>query len=224
MARWLLVLVATLGVASAYETAERAMLGVHMSPPSPATQLANGISSLQGIEVLQIYGETTADRMGLQVGDVILAVNGSEMAMMEDLRNEVQFAGVGGTVEVDLLREGVRMRLSDTVSQWPRHIPFAPLDAEAERRFRAWQGERWHSIGQEVDAVARRIAALKRRPAEDKPRLVSPRQQERLQRIPAFRLRLRTAYDSADRGPASDRAVAWDARVLLTARTSPTTY
>ena len=136
----------------------------------------------------------------------------------------MQFAGVGGTVEVDLLRDGVAMRLSDTVSRWPRHIPFESLDAEAERRFRTWQGERWHRIGQEVDEVARRIAAIERRPAQDQPRLVSPRQQERLQRIPAFRLRLRTAYDSADRGPASDRPVAWDARVLLTAPTSPTTY
>lgn len=197
---------------------QRAMLGVHMSPPSPATQYANRTTPGVGVEVLRIYRDTAAERMGVEVGDLILTVNGGEIGMMGDLRNEVALTGVGGEVTVGILRDGKKVTLSDTLNEWPEHIPQEPLDVEAERRFRQWQEERWQRLSDTADGFARRIAALEDQPwaTSGQREPLGAQQMEALRHMPAFRLRVRTAYDSPDRRRAiPERRVAWDARVLL---------
>ncbi len=197
---------------------QRAMLGVHMSPPSPAAQFENRTTPDLGVEILQIYRDTAAERMGIAVGDLILTVNGGEIGMMGDLRNEVALTGVGGDVTVEILREGKKLTLSDTLSEWPDHIPQEPLDVEAERRFRQWQEERWQRLSDTADGFAQRVAALEAQPwAESGQReALGAKQVEALQQMPAFRLRLRTAYDSPDRRRTiAERRLTWDARVLI---------
>jgi hypothetical protein len=197
---------------------QRAILGVHMSPPSPATQYTNRTTPDIGVEVLQIYRDTAAERMGVEVGDLILTVNGGEIGMMGDLRNEVALTGVGGEVTVEVLRDGQKLTMNDTLSEWPEHIPQEPLDVEAERRFRQWQEERWQRLRDTADQFAQRIAALQAEPwassGERDP--LGPKQMEALRQLPAFRLRVHIAYDAPDRrSTVSERHVAWDARVLL---------
>ncbi len=217
----LLLVLATLVVAGDQDYAsldQRAMLGVHMSPPSPATQYENRTTPDVGVEVLQIYRDTAAERMGIAVGDLILTVNGGEIGMMGDLRNEVALTGVGGEVTVELLRDGKKLTLADTLSEWPEHIPQDPLDVEAERRFREWQEERWQRLSDVADQFAQRIAALEAKPwaSEGQRDPLGPKQMEALRQLPAFRLRVHTAYDSPDRRRTiSERRVTWDARVLI---------
>ena len=216
----LLVLAATLAASDqGYETLDaRAMLGVHMSPPSPATQFENGTTPQVGVEALYIYQGTAAANMGIAVGDLILTVNGGEIGMMNDLRHEVALTGVGGEVTVEILRDGKKLTLTDTIGKWPEHIPFQPLDEDAERRFRAWQDERWNLIDAAANQLAEKIGTIEQQPwAKDGQREpLAPRQIAALQRLPAFRLRLRAAHDSSDRRRVHhQRQVAWDARVLL---------
>lgn len=196
---------------------QRAILGVHMSPPSPATQYTNHTTPEVGVEVLQIYRETAAERMGVKVGDLIMTVNGGEIGMMGDLRNEVALAGVGGEVTVEILRDGKKVTLSDKLNEWPEHIPKEALDVEAERRFREWQEEGWQRLSDTANDFSKRIAALESEPWASSGRdPLSAKQMQALQQLPAFRLRLRTAYDSADRRRTiPERRVMWDARVLL---------
>lgn len=205
---------------------QRAMLGVHMSPPSPATQYVNHTTPEVGVEVLRIYRDTAAERMGIEVGDLIMAVNGGEIGMMGDLRNEVALAGVGGDVTVELLRDGKKVTLSDTLSEWPEHIPQESLDVEAERRFRQWQEERWQQLSDTADQFAHRIAAIEAQPwaSSGQRDPLGPKQMEALRQLPAFRLRVHTAYDSPDRRRTfPERQVAWDARVLI-GTPAPTIY
>jgi hypothetical protein len=213
----LLAVVTTAGEPDYQMLDQRAMLGVHMSPPSPALQFENRTTPDVGVEVLRIYRDTTAERMGLQVGDLIVTVNGGDIAMMGDLRNEVALTGVGGEVTVEVLRDGEPLTLTDTLGAWPEHIPQEPLDVKAEQRFRAWQEQRWQRISDATMGLERRIAALEQqawaRPDRDP---VGPRQSAALQALPAFRMRVHVAYDTADRRcDHSERRVAWDARVLL---------
>jgi PDZ domain len=201
-----------------------AMLGVHMSPPSPATQYINHTSPDVGVEVLHIYQDTAAERMDLKIGDLIMKINGTDIGMMGDLRNEVALAGVGGAVQVDILRDGKKMTVSDTVREWPKHIPFEPLDEEAEKRFRAWQEQRWKRLIDTADEFAQRIDALEKQPwAKNGAReIVSAEQLALLKKMPAFRLRVRLDYDSPDRRRSfPERSVAWDARVLIGTPAAP---
>ena len=196
---------------------QRAMLGVHMSPPSPATQFENGTTPDVGVEVLHIYGDTTAERMGVRVGDLILTVNGGDIGMMGDLRNEVGLAGVGGQVTVELLRDGRKLTMDGTLDAWPEHIPQEPLDVAAEERFRRWQEQRWQRITGLADALDRQVAALEAQPwATEGRALIEPQQAAALQAAPAFRLRLHIGHDTPDRRKdIPERRTRWDARVLI---------
>lgn len=213
----LLAVVTTTGEPDYEMLDQRAMLGVHMSPPSPATQFDNRTTPDVGVEVLQIYRDTTAERMGIEVGDLIVTVNGGDIGMMGDLRNEVALTGVGGEVTVEVLRDGKKITLVDTLGEWPEHIPQEPLDVEAEKRFRAWQDERWRRLTDAVADLSRQIAAVEQQPwAQGERDLIGPRQSAALQALPAFRVRVQASYDSADRRRTpAERRVAWDARVLL---------
>ncbi|MCX8040276.1 MAG: PDZ domain-containing protein [Planctomycetota bacterium] len=222
----LLVLLAALLLAtdSDYQPFDaRAMLGVTMTPPSPAAQAANGTEPDVGVEVQRIYPGSTAERMGLQPGDLIIAVNGSPVSSMTDLRNEIALAGVGGQATVEILRQGRRQRLTETLDAWPPHIPFEPIDDAAERRFREWQARRHERTQQAVNELRRRVEDLERRlappPAEAAPlslgaALAQPASRA-LRALPPFRLRWQVELAQRGTPAAADGRLRWQARCLL---------
>lgn len=204
-----------------------AMLGVKMTPPSAATQSANGINPDTGVEAQGVYPGTAAEQMGIRPGDVITSINGSPIGSMTDLRNEVSLIGVGGQATVEVLRNGEKVSLSNELGAWPKNIPREPIDEAAERRFRDWQARRLDRTQQAVVNLRKQVEDLERagnaaRPGRDGSGPISPAEamampaSEALAALPAYRLRLRLAEDAIDVGRiAADRPVAWDARVLL---------
>lgn len=208
----------------------RAMLGVNMAPPSAGTQQRNGTDPATGVEVNTVYPNTAADRMGLQPGDLIVAINGGDIGSMSDLRNEVALAGVGGEVAVTVLRNGTVVQPSNTLGEWPKNVPFQPIDDAAERRFRDWQAHRLDRTQQAVGEMRKQVEDLERRSAREAiapdggAGSASPAQamampaSKALAVLPAWRLHLNLAQDTpAPQAvlPADAPATAWDARVLL---------
>jgi membrane-associated protease RseP (regulator of RpoE activity) len=205
----------------------RAMLGINMTPPSSSTQAANGTEPTVGVEAQQVYPGTAAERMGIQPGDLIVAVNGGGIGSMNDLRNEVALTGVGGQATVEVLRNGQKLVLNDALSEWPTAIPYEPIDEAAERRFRDWQSRRLDHTQQAVANLKKQVEDLERRTnaasqPKAKPAVANPAQamampaSEALSALPAFRLHLRHSHDALDSGSVqTGRQVAWDARVLI---------
>ncbi len=203
---------------------QRPMLGVHMSPPSPETQVANGTLPTVGVEVLSIYSGTTAEAVGVEIGDVIIGINGGEIGLMSDVRNEVALAGIGAKVEVDVLRSGKALTLTGTLAKWPEHVPHDPLDDAAEQQFRAWQAERFERITATVDEYEHRLNALEQRSAQNALREQAPQDQNKPPPF-AVRIRARFHHDSNDRHrTVKDRAVSWEARVLFGVPQAPIIY
>jgi membrane-associated protease RseP (regulator of RpoE activity) len=207
----------------------RAMLGVNMTPPSSSTQTANGTEPDVGVETQAVYPGTAAERMGIQTGDLITAVNGGTIGSMNDLRNEIALTGVGGQATVEVLRGGQKLVLTDTLNEWPKNIPYEPIDDAAERRFRDWQARRLDRTQQAVTNLRKQVEDYERRSngsggnddsAGKGP--MSPTQAMKLPAskalalLPAYHLTLRLAHDSPDASLAlADSTIAWDARVLI---------
>lgn len=212
----------------------RAMLGINMTPPSSSTQAANGTEPNVGVETQAVYPGTAADRMGMRPGDLVVAVNGGSIGSMNDLRNEVALTGVGGQATVEVMRNGQRVVLTDNLGEWPKHIPYEPIDEAAERRFRDWQSKRLDRTQQAVANLRRQVEDLERKaqaPAPAPAGPLAPAQAmalpagQALAALPAFRLRLHQAFDARDSGEVQPgRQVAWDARVLLGAPDVPSIY
>jgi hypothetical protein len=140
----------------------RPMLGVEMSPVPSGVQQQQGLSNDQGVLVRQTFGGTAADAMGLKSGDVILSVNGSAIGSMTDLRNEVGSQNVGDPVAVVVRRNGQDLALGSTIKEWPKNIPYDPIDAEAERRFRDWQQRRLGRQREDIGDLGRQLAEVKK--------------------------------------------------------------
>ncbi len=200
----------------------RAMLGVNMTPPSSSTQAANGTNPDVGVEAQTIYPGTAAERMGIQPGDLITGINGGQISSMNDLRNEVALTGVGGQATVEVLRGGQKMILSERLNEWPKNIPYQPIDEAAERRFRDWQARRLDRTQQAVTSLSKQVEDIERAQRKGQGAPVSPVAAlampagEALAAMPAFRLRLHQNFDAVDAGstPAS-LSVAWDLRALI---------
>lgn len=204
------------------------MLGVNMTPPSAAAQAANGINPDTGVEAQSVYPGTAAENMGIKSGDVITAINGSPISSMNDLRNEVSLIGVGGAATVEVLRNGQKMAMTNTIGAWPKNIPREPIDEAAERRFRDWQGRRLDRTQQAVISLRKQVEDIERRLNSERTAqkgALTPVQamqlptREALELLPAFRLTVNLAHDApsgseAEAGTAN-REVSWDARVLI---------
>jgi hypothetical protein len=205
----------------------RAMLGINMTPPSQQTQQNNGTDPSVGVEANRVYPGTAADRMGIKPGDLIVAINGGGIGSMNDMRNEVALTGVGGAATVEVLRNGQRLVMNDRLSEWPKDVPYEPIDEASEKRFRDWQARRLDRTQRAVAALRKQVEDAERR-ASDQPVAaktpVSPAQamsmpaSTALASLPAFRVRLIAGHDTPAPLPAEAipaRIVAWDARVLL---------
>jgi membrane-associated protease RseP (regulator of RpoE activity) len=203
------------------------MLGVNMTPPSAASQAANGINPDTGVEAQSVYPGTAAESMGITSGDVITSINGSPISSMNDLRNEVSLIGVGGTATVEVLRNGQKVSMTNTIGAWPKNIPREPIDAAAERRFRDWQARRLDRTQQAVTNLRKQVEDIERRANSERQahQGLSPVQamqlpaSEALELMPAFHVTVHLAHDALNASEAEpgtpNRDVSWDARVLI---------
>jgi membrane-associated protease RseP (regulator of RpoE activity) len=193
----------------------RAILGVRMSPPSPAAQIVNRIPRQRGVEVLAVLPGTAAEAMGLQPGDVIEELNGLRIHLMADVRNEVALSGVGGPITAAVLRDGERIALRGTLGAWPSDVPYEPLDTAAEAAHRRWQQDRLVVLAGMVEQAGAAVEQLEREAASPRRGGLAAESAAALAAMPALRLRLRLRAEERSAGGPPRTPVAWDARVLI---------
>ncbi len=111
----------------------RGRLGVLIQDMTPDLASAFGIDNNAGAVIAQVVAGSTADKAGVKVGDVVLAVNGREVRGSGDLRNRIGMLRIGEKVTLKLLRDGKPKEIIATVAEAPqtklagKHI-FSKLD------------------------------------------------------------------------------------------------
>jgi serine protease DegQ len=73
------------------------------------TELVGDSRGLQGVNVKRVELGSGADKAGLRVGDIIVAVGGRPVRSAADLRSHVALAPVDSMVKVDIMRDGKPM-------------------------------------------------------------------------------------------------------------------
>jgi membrane-associated protease RseP (regulator of RpoE activity) len=86
-------------------------IGLQASEPDETLKRQLNLAS--GVVVTEVEGGKPADAAGVKSGDVLLSVNGAPIVKHDDLPEMIRSSG-GSPVELELMRGGVRLKLSVT--------------------------------------------------------------------------------------------------------------
>ncbi|MEO8443821.1 MAG: Do family serine endopeptidase [Gammaproteobacteria bacterium] len=97
---------------------KRGLLGVSISDFNAESAKAYGVEgATEGALVQEVVAGSSAEKAGIEVGDVIVTVDGQRIKGATDLRNTVGLKRSGDTVRVDVLREGKRRQFTAKLSE-----------------------------------------------------------------------------------------------------------
>ncbi|HSW69023.1 MAG TPA: Do family serine endopeptidase [Gammaproteobacteria bacterium] len=95
-----------------YGNVRRGALGIGAQDISPELATAFNVASSKGALVTQIIPNSPAEKAGLQVGDVITAVNGENIKTANDVVNAVGFIRVDSKANISILRKNKPSEIS----------------------------------------------------------------------------------------------------------------
>ncbi len=87
-----------------YGDVKRGLLGIGAQDMSPDLASAFNSSLVKGAAVTMVMQDSPAQQAGIQVGDIITAINGSPIKNASDVVNTVGFLRVNSTVKINLTR------------------------------------------------------------------------------------------------------------------------
>ena len=89
----------------------RGLLGVNIYTVTPDIAEAYGVDETQGALVSQILNGSAAEEAGLEVGDIIVEVNGEAVDSAGELRNAIGLQRAGDEVRLTVIREGKERKI-----------------------------------------------------------------------------------------------------------------
>ncbi len=95
----------------------RGWLGVVIQEITP--DMAEAIGVREGILVAQVVDGSPADKAGLKVGDIIVALNGQKLSSVRDLQFKIMKTKPGTTVELTVIRDGKEKIIKVKVGELP---------------------------------------------------------------------------------------------------------
>ena len=100
-----------------YGEVRRGQLGVMIQDVTPELAEAMGIDQNSGAVIAQVVKGSAADKAGLKVGDVVIALNGKPIHSSAQLRNAVGLMRVGELAKLKIIRDGheriIRARIAE---------------------------------------------------------------------------------------------------------------
>lgn len=85
---------------------QRGYIGVEITSVDEASAKAVGLNAVSGVNVNKVVKDGAAEAAGIEVGDVILEVDGKPVKTSNDLQNEIVLRRAGNTVNLKIWRDG----------------------------------------------------------------------------------------------------------------------
>lgn len=106
------------------ETIQHPWLGIRGNTLTPANARERGLALQGGVLIAEAMPESPASAIGLQVGDVLVAVDGQPIQTMDDLGERMDRANrPGDRVVLGIARGAQRLELGVTLGAWPESLP-----------------------------------------------------------------------------------------------------
>jgi serine protease Do len=88
-----------------YGEVHRPKLGVRVGDLSPADAEVYGLTSMNGAEIVEVTPDSPAERAGIQIGDVVIGLNGKAVDNGGDLTESLSLYQPGDKVTLELFRD-----------------------------------------------------------------------------------------------------------------------
>lgn len=95
----------------------RAWLGVWFQSVTPEMGEKFGLENGNGVLLSEVIEDSPADQAGLKAGDIIVALNGNEIAGSSEFQQEIMYRDVGEKIDLTLIREGNRETITVTLGE-----------------------------------------------------------------------------------------------------------
>ncbi len=97
----------------------RPWLGISAQTVTPVLERIFGMETQEGALIVQVADDSPADQAGLQQGDVIVSIAGSQITDAQDLRDAIHDASVGEQIEIVYRRNNNEMTTKATLIESP---------------------------------------------------------------------------------------------------------
>ncbi|MHB8899185.1 MAG: PDZ domain-containing protein, partial [Thermoguttaceae bacterium] len=111
---------------------------------------------LHGIRVERVEPGARAETFGIEIGDIVTAVNGKRIASTDDLVREVGQLPVEATAQLSVLRDGHERTIDVTLSKYPVRGPKVVTSPKP-----AWRGIHVEYTTAVLDPEIRKMAGMK---------------------------------------------------------------
>ena len=116
----------------AHGRVRRAVLGIAINEVTPEDAEAAGLKEIRGARVDGFTGDPSpAERAGIEVGDVIVAINGQPVDRVASLQRIVRGFEPGQRVTVDVMRFGERKTVTVPLTEAPQETQVAARQNDA---------------------------------------------------------------------------------------------
>ena len=134
---------------STFERDGSAVIGVNITPVTEQIARENGLPDAVGAIVDNVEANSPAQRAGVQIGDVVVGINGADVVDVETMKAAVGAVNAGTNVKIDVLRarhDGSGIDWENALATTPALLDYsfttAPTDWRAARG--RWEvAERW---------------------------------------------------------------------------------
>jgi serine protease Do/serine protease DegQ len=109
-----------------YGSVKRGQLGVSMYTVTPDIAHSLGLANAVGALVSQVVEGSPADKAGIRTGDVITSVNGQPVKSNSELRNTIGLLRVGDKVDIGVVRDGKRVRVTAVIADTTLELTGGP--------------------------------------------------------------------------------------------------
>jgi Do/DeqQ family serine protease len=116
-----------------YGYARRPRLGVTVSDITSADAEVYRLDTMRGADIGSVEAGSPADAAGIEVGDVVVALNGRQIADSNDLTTSLARFNPGERVTLTILRQGQSREIQVTLGEFPRPES-TRTEAEPENR------------------------------------------------------------------------------------------
>ncbi len=110
---------------------QRGYIGVEITSVDEASAKAVGLATVSGVNVNKVVPGGAAESAGLEVGDVILDVDGKSVKTSNDLQNEIVLRRAGDRVNLKIWRDGRAITKTVTLRALDGDTPIASNEGRA---------------------------------------------------------------------------------------------